>query len=68
MSAVSTSWLTGGDASDAKRWGWDVVKVGMLVLGVIGLHLAALLFYRLVLGKKLVAPMSFSVVVEDCRT
>lgn len=26
-----------GDAADAKRWGWDVVKVGMLVLGVIGL-------------------------------
>ncbi len=26
-----------GDAGDAKRWGWDVVKIGMLVLGAIGI-------------------------------
>jgi putative MATE family efflux protein len=26
-----------GDALDARRWGWDVVKIGMLLLGALGL-------------------------------
>lgn len=37
-----------GNAADAKRWGWDVAKVGAVLLGVIGL--AALIFPDLILS------------------
>ncbi len=37
-----------GEVDDAKRWGWDVVKIGMLILGVLGLPM--LLFPDLIVG------------------
>jgi putative MATE family efflux protein len=36
------------DREDAKRWGWDVVKIAVVVLGLIGLPM--LLFPRVLLG------------------
>ena len=37
-----------GDPSDAKQWGWDVVRVGVLLMGSLGIPM--LLFPRLILG------------------
>ncbi len=43
-----------GDSQDAERWGWDVVKVAVLCMGVLGLPMA--LFPDLVLGEFLKDP------------
>lgn len=40
--------LGAGDVEDAKRWGWDVARVGFVVVGAIGIPL--FLFGRPILG------------------
>ncbi|MEQ9365248.1 MAG: MATE family efflux transporter [Leptospirales bacterium] len=37
-----------GEAADARRWGWDVVRIGMLILG--GLGLPMILFPDFIVG------------------
>jgi putative MATE family efflux protein len=48
-----------GDPADAKTWGWDVVKIGAAVMGLLGLPM--LLFPDIILGIFLHEPLTLDI-------